>query len=104
MIFQKAKPKYISNYLSLFNVNNRNEVDGFARCQWYVSVHWVFRRIIIWVVRVTSSKSSMSSDPTWSAPSIFQIAKKKKKKKKKKILSIALCRLSSVLKMILLNI
>ena len=38
-------------------------------------VHFVFRRTIIWVVRVTLSKSSMSSYPTSSAPSTYQIAK-----------------------------
>ena len=65
MMFQRAKPKYTSCHLSLFNVNNRNEVGGFVGCQEYVCVHLAVRRTIIWVVRVTSSKSSTSSYPTY---------------------------------------
>ena len=43
MIFQRAKPKYTSCHLSLFNVNKLNEVggfvDGFVGFQGYDCVH-----------------------------------------------------------------
>ena len=58
LMFQRDKTKYTSCHLSLFKMNNRNEVGGFVGCQGYVCVHWVFRRTIIWVFRVTSFKSS----------------------------------------------
>ena len=85
MMLQRAKPKYTSRHLSLFNINNRNEVGGFVGCQGYVCVHWVFRRTILQEFRVTSSNSSMVPYPILSTPTIYQIAK----------LSPFLCRLSS---------
>ena len=92
MIIQRAKPKYIFYHLSLFDVNNRNEVVGFVGCQGFVCVHWVFRRNIIWVAHVTLSESSISSYPTWSAPVPTKLQK----------IFTFLLRLSSFLKMFLL--
>ena len=62
MMFQRAK--LIAIYLCLNNVHNRNEIGGFVGCQGYICVHWVFRRTVIWVIDVTSSKSTMRSYPT----------------------------------------
>ena len=67
-MIQRAKPKYTSCQLSPVNVNNRNEVGGLVSFKGYVCKHRVIRRTIIWLVRVTWSKSSMCFYPTWSAP------------------------------------
>ena len=97
LMFQRAKTKYASFHLSLFNVNNRNDVNSFVGCQGCVCVHWVFRRPIIWVVRVSLSKSK--SEFLSHSTSTYQIAKKKKKKKKNQkniSANLNLCRLSFV--------
>ena len=36
MWFERAKPKYSSCHLSLFNVNNRNELGGFVGSQCFI--------------------------------------------------------------------
>ena len=62
MMFQRAKPKYTSFYLSLFNVNNRMKsvalqvVKGMFMC---IAYHLGSS-----LVHVTSSKSSMRSYST----------------------------------------
>ena len=57
MMFQRAKQKYISCHLSLFNVNN---VSGFVACQGYVCMQWVFKWSVT-ICKVASIKLKLSS-------------------------------------------